>query len=196
VLITLTGTSPLIMHNSQLADPDNHYVKLINKIVNKKTDQTEDDRLEKYRLQFAGGLYHDEEIGPFLPLPNLTRSLRNAANLVLKNRGGKQIERGFAPLSQRAPLEYAGPRGVDELWGDGNPDTNRFVDRRIAKVGSGKMPVCRPIFPEWSATFEFELDGNEIDDDMFAQYAEKAGKVEGVGDARRLGYGRYTVEIA
>jgi hypothetical protein len=196
VIITLTGTSPLIMHNSRLADPDDFYVKEIRKLINKKTDQTEDDRLEKYRLQFAGGLYHDEEIGPYLPLPNLIRSLRNAANLVFKNRGGKQIERGFAPVSQRAPLEYVGPRDLDGLWGNGDPNTNRFVDRRIAKVGSGKMPVCRPIFPQWAASFEFELDGNEIDDAAFHAYATKAGKAEGVGDARRLGYGRYTVEIA
>lgn len=196
MIITLTGTSPLIMHNSRLADPDDFYVKEIRKLINKKTDQTEDDRLEKYRLQFAGGLYHDEEIGPYLPLPNLIRSLRNAANLVFKNRGGKQIERGFAPVSQRAPLEYVGPRDLDGLWGNGDPNTNRFVDRRIAKVGSGKMPVCRPIFPQWAASFEFELDGNEIDDAAFHAYATKAGKAEGVGDARRLGYGRYTVEIA
>lgn len=195
MIITLTGTSPLIMHSSRLADPDDFYVREIRKLINKKTDQTEDDRLEKYRLQFAGGLYHDEEIGPYLPLPNLVRSLRNAANLVLKNRGGKQIERGFAPLGQRAPLQYKGPREVDALWGDGDPDTNKFIDRRIAKVGSGKMPICRPIFPEWSAAFEFELDGNEIDTDMFAAYAEKAGRAEGVGDGRRLGYGRYAVEI-
>jgi hypothetical protein len=194
MIISLIGTSPLIMHNSQLADPDNFYVKAIAKIVNKKTDQTEDDRAEKYRLQFAGGLYYDEEIGPYLPLPNLVRSLRNAANLVLKNRGGKQVERGFIPLGQRAALEYDGPRDIDKLWGDG--ETSKFVDRRIAKVGSGKMPICRPIFPEWAASFEFELDGNEIDEDMFRSYAEKAGKAEGVGDARRLGYGRYVVEIA
>lgn len=196
MLITLTGTSPLIMHNSQLADPDNFYVREIAKLINKKTDQTEDDRKAKYRLQFAGGLYYDEDAGPYLPGPNLIRSLRNAANLVFKNRGGKQIERGFALLSQSAPLEYKGPRDVDSLWGTGDPDKNKFIDRRIAKVGSGKMPVCRPYFPEWAATFEFELDGNEIDEDMFRQYAVKAGKVEGIGDARRLGYGRYAVEIA
>jgi hypothetical protein len=192
MIITLTGTTPLIMHNSRLADPDDSYTKAIAKITSKKTDQTEDDRVAKHRLQFAGGLYYASEVGPYLPSPNLIRSLRNAANLVLRNRGGKQIERGFVLLVDRAPLEYDGPRDLDELWGGG---TTKFVDRRIVGIGKSKLPTTRPIFPKWAARFEFELDGNEIDEDMFAAFAEKAGKAEGIGDGRRLGMGRFAVKI-
>lgn len=194
MLLTLTGTAPLIMHNARLADPDDGYSRLIAKLTGKRNNKTEEDAREVSRLQFAGGMYHDKNVGPYLPGANLVRALRNAGNLVLKNKGGKQIERGFVLVTVQARLDYDGPRDLDELWSDGQ---SPFVDRRMVKIpGGGRVPTTRPIFPEWSAVFECELDGNEIDKGDFAAYAEKAGRVEGVGDARRLGYGRFTVTIS
>lgn len=195
MLITLTGVQPLLMHNVRLADPDDVHTRQIAAINGKRGDQTAEDRHEKARLMFGGGLYIDDEIGPHLPAANLVRALRNAANLVKKNRGGKQIERGFHLVALHAPLVYKGPRDADSLWNNGQ---GRFVDRRMVKIpgGGGRIPVTRPIFPEWQATFEFDLDGSEIDKADLAVYAEKAGRVEGVGDARRLGYGRFVAEIS
>ncbi len=194
MLITLTGSTPLLMHNSRLADPDDPHTRAIAKVNAKRNNKTDEDNREVSRLQFAGGMYYDHQIGPYLPGPNLIRALRNAGNLVQKNRGGKQIERGFILLAERTPLDYDGPRDIDELWGDG---TTPFVDRRMVKIPQGgRVPTTRPIFSRWSATFEFDLDANEIDKDDFASYAEKAGRVEGVGDGRRIGYGRFTVELA
>lgn len=192
--ITLAGRTPLLMHNSQLADPDNKWTRDIKIVNDKKNNKTDDDRFEVSRLQFGGSMYYDDEMGPYLPGANLVRALRNAGNLVQKNRGGKQIERGFILLTIAAPLEYDGPRNLDALWGNGE---SPFVDRRIVKIpAGGRVPMTRPIFVHWAATFEIDLDGNEIDKDAFLAYAEKAGKVEGVGDGRRIGYGRFTVEVA
>lgn len=194
MIITLTGTTPLLMHNARLSDPDDIYTRAIAKITSKGKDQTDDDRLEKSRLQFAGGMYYDPDIGPYLPGQNFIRSLRNAANLVQKNRGGKKIERGFILLSDRARLDYPGTRDLDELWGDG---ATPFVDRRIVKIpGGGRVPATRPIFATWAAAFEFELDGNEINLEDFEAFAEKAARAEGIGDGRRIGYGRHKVEVA
>lgn len=194
MLIELTGTTPLLLHNARLADPDDPHSRAIAAINAKRNSKTDDDNREVSRLQFAGGMYYDHETGPFLPGPNLIRALRNAGNLVQKNRGGKQIERGFILLTERAGLVYDGPRDIDELWGDG---TTAFVDRRMVKIPQGgRVPTTRPIFVKWAARFEFELDGNEIDKDAFVAYAEKAGRVEGVGDGRRIGYGRFAVSVA
>lgn len=193
MLITLTGKNPLLMHNSRLADPDGFHARAISKINAKRSDKTEEDNREVGRLQFAGGMYYNQQVGPYLPSANLIRALRNAGNLVKKNRGGKQIERGVTIITTEAPLRYNGPRDIDELWGEG---ASEFVDRRMVKIPQGgRVPTTRPIFPQWSAEFEFELDTNEIDKADFLAYAEKAGRVEGVGDGRRLGYGRFTVEI-
>lgn len=193
MIITLTGTTALLMNNARLSDPDDTYARAIAVINSKKSNQTDDDRLEKSRLQFAGGMYYDPDTGPYLPGQNLIRSLRNAANLVHTNKGGKKIERGFILLIDRAPLEYNGPRDLDELWSGG---TSSFVDRRIVKIpGGGRVPATRPIFTPWTASFEFELDGNEIDFDDFEAFAEKAGRAEGIGDGRRIGYGRYKAEV-
>lgn len=193
MIIELTGTTPLLMHNARLADPDDPYSRAIAAINAKRSSKTDDDNREVSRLQFAGGMYFDPDHGPYLPGPNLIRSLRNAGNLVQKNRGGKQIERGFILLTERAPLTYDGPRDLDELWGEG---VSRFVDRRMVKIPQGgRVPTTRPIFVHWAAAFEFELDAGEIDLDDFRAYADKAGRVEGVGDGRRIGYGRYRTEV-
>lgn len=194
MLISLTGKTPLLMKNARLADPDDPHSRAIAVINDKRTDKTDDDNREASRLQFAGSMYYDHNTGPYLPGPNLIRALRNAANLVTKNRGGKRIERGFILLTERSPLSYDGPRDIDELWGDG---TTEYVDRRMVKIPQGgRVPTTRPIFVTWAAQFEYELDGNEIDKDDFQAYAERAGRVEGVGDGRRIGYGRFTVTLS
>lgn len=193
LLITLTAKTPLLMHNARLADPDDPWSRQIAAINRKRSDKTDEDNREVSRLQFGGGMYYNADVGPYLPGPNLIRALRNAGNLVKKNRGGKQIERGFILQTTTAPLQYKGPRDLDELWGEG---ASEFVDRRMVKIPQGgRVPATRPIFVDWSAQFEFELDANEINEEDFVAYAEKAGKVEGVGDGRRIGYGRFTVDV-
>lgn len=191
--LTLTGTTPLIMHNERLADPYDQYSRAISAITSKRNNKTEDDDLEVSRLQFAGGMYYTPDTGPYLPGRNLIRCLRNTGNLVAKNKGGKKIERGFILLNLHVPLNYPGTRNVDAMWGDG---TTYFVDRRIVKIpAGGRVPVTRPIFTDWSATFDFELDPQEIDLTDLQAYAERAGRIEGICDARRIGYGRFTTEV-
>lgn len=192
MLITLTGTSPLLMHNERLANPYDQYTRDIKAITGKRTNKTEEDIFEMGRLEFAGSLYHDEKLGPYLPGNNLVRALRNTGNLVKKNKGGKEIERGFLLMTDRAPLEYIGPRNVDSLWDDGYTE---FVDRRLVRVTGGKVLRTRAVFAQWSATFEFELDSEQINLSEFITYAERAGKVEGVGTGRRIFYGRFTAEV-
>lgn len=195
MIIQLTGTMPLMMHNNRLADPEDFYTRAVSKITDKRKNMTEEDRVEKSRLQFTGGLYvdeSDEQLGPYLPGPNLIKCLRQAGHLVKHNKGGGEIERGLILLTDRAYLEYSGPRDADGLWGNGKSE---FVDRRIVKINGSSVTTTRPIFVTWGAEFEFELDLAEVSLDDFQTYAEKAGKV-GIGDARKIGYGRFTVKTA
>jgi hypothetical protein len=188
MLLTLTGTAPLIMHNAQTADPLNPYARAIKELTAKRTNKTDADELEISRLKFVAGLYYDDQDGPYLPAANVFRCLIEAGSMT---RDGKKVERGVVFLADRSRLEYDGPRDLNGMWGDG---TTRFVDRRLAAVNRVRIPVTRPIFPEWSASFEVLVDEEVLNPGAFRALAEKAGRAVGVGDYRRF-YGRFAVEI-
>lgn len=187
--IQMVGTAPLLMHNVRLADDQDPYTKAISKLTAKRSKKTEEDKLEIDRLSFAGGMYHDPEIGPYIPAENIFRCLMEAGSLT---RSGKKIERGVIFAGTRARLEYDGPRDIDTLWGDdGN---SPFVDRRMVAVQRQRIPRVRPIFPNWAASIGVEIDGQVIDPDEFEDIVSKAGKLIGIGDYRRF-YGKFEGKV-
>jgi hypothetical protein len=187
--IEMVGTAPLLMHNVRLADDQNPYTRAISKLTAKRSKKTEEDKLEIDRLSFAGGLYFDEEIGPYLPAENIFRCLMEAGSLT---RSGKKIERGLIFDGTRARLEYDGPRDVESLWGDDGDSP--FVDRRMVAVQRQRIPRVRPIFPNWSASIGVEIDGQVLDPEEFEDIVAKAGKLIGLGDYRRF-YGKFSGSV-
>jgi hypothetical protein len=187
--LTMTGTAALLLHNVQLGDPDNEYVREIGRLNALKGKITDEQRAERDWLKFRGGLYYDDDLGPVLPAANVFRSLQQAAAL---SRNGKDIERGLVILDESAPIGYDGPRKPEDLWGDGK---SRFVDRRMARVNRAPVVAIRPRFEEWETTFRFELDEDVMNPDDFAWIAEKAGRMIHVGDYRRF-FGAYKVQIS
>lgn len=192
--LELTGLTPLMMHNDRLVDPDDFYTKSIKVITDKRTNKTDEDRLEVARLEFAGGLYHHADTdGPYIPTANVKRCIQEAAKVT---RNGKDVVRAFFPEGERVRLEYDGPRDIPSLWGV-NGDSP-FVDRRAVGVGAKKVMRVRPIFPNWSLSIEFELDDQVMDVDDFLRIASTAGRREGLGDFRpgKSGvYGQFNVEV-
>jgi hypothetical protein len=186
--LTLTGTQTLLMHNVQLGDPDNEYVRAISQLNALKSKITDEQRREREWLKFRGGLYYSAQLGPYLPAANVFRSLQQAASLT---RNGKDIERGLVMLDQECPLEYDGPREPEKLFGDG---ATRWVDRQMARVNRAPVVAIRPRFEQWVARFRFELDLDIMNPEDFAVIAEKAGRMIHVGDYRRF-YGAYSVQI-
>lgn len=187
----LTGTSALVMKNPQLADPDNEFVKQIAHIVAKGAKMTEVDRQEKSKLQFLGALYvHDGR--PYLPTSNLRRCFIAAATI---RRLGKGVERALIPVSQRAELDYPGPRDITALWED---PAYRYVTMVNGNPSRGKksmLPSTRPWFPKWTVVAEWELVEDALDYDNLVDVVEVAGRIEGLGDNRRNGFGRFTGEV-
>jgi hypothetical protein len=177
-----------MMHNVRLADPDEPIVRLISEITAKKSAMTDADRLEVARLKFLGGMYYDEQSGPYLPAANIFASLISAAR---KTRKGLEVEAGVIWLADKAPLQYEGPRDPDELWNGGK---SAFVDRRMVKVDRARVPGIRPVFPGWAAEIEIDYDDTSINLSALENYARRAGRA-GVGDYRRF-YGRYTAAIS
>ena len=186
--LKLTGITPLMMHNVRLADPDEPIVRQIAELTAKKSSMTEADRLEVARLKFLGGMYHDDQHGPYLPAANIFASLIAAGR---KTRSGQDVETGVIWLADKAPLRYDGPRKPDELWNGGQ---SPFVDRRMVTVNRARVPGIRPIFPGWSAEIEIEYDETILDLGELEKFASRAGRI-GVGDYRRF-YGRFKAAIS
>jgi hypothetical protein len=183
--IKFTGTAPLLMHNSRLSNPLDDVSRAMKKIHGKRK-KTEEDHEEIARLEHAGSLYLDPDIGPYIPGQNISRALVDGAKL---SRRGKDIERGVFIKTDVNPLSYRGPRDAAGLWNDKN-----FRDMSSAKVGVSRVMRCRPIFREWAVEADGILDPSVIDLSDLAAIAETAGQMVGLGDWRPR-HGRFTATV-
>lgn len=189
--ITMTGVTGLIMNNARLSNPLDPTVKDIKKLTGKASrDKTDEDREEIMRLEHAGALYHDSDIGPYLPGDNIWRSLQEGAT---KHRLGSKFEQAVLITTDTNPLAYKGPRDVEALWADEN---FRFFASRVTGSGRRRVrnPFCRPIFRQWKAEADGTIDPFVLDFDQLRMSAETAGSRIGICDWRPR-FGKYTVQV-
>ena len=57
IILEMSGTSPLLMHNEQLADPANSFALAIAQLTS-KSEKTPEDQKEIQRLEFMVGLLY------------------------------------------------------------------------------------------------------------------------------------------
>lgn len=182
--ITLTGTAPLLMHSSRLSDPIHPATKAVAKYT-KKQKKTEEDHEIIGRLEFEGGMYHDDDIGPYIPGENINRCLIDAAKLT---RQGTAVIRGLLITTDINPLAYNGPRDVEGLWSQG------WVHRASVRNKTNRVMRTRPWFPEWAVAAEGRLDPSVLTLDDLAAIADNAGLFIGLGDWRPR-FGRFTATV-
>jgi hypothetical protein len=194
--LTIRGTSPLLMHNVRMANPLDKYSKDMARLNKaKKVKGADKDQLaeEMARVEWEGGLYHsstdlgnDDGMGPYLPARNIHKAVLEAARM---SREGQGVEQGVYTGATKFRLEYAGPRGVQELYDAG------FVDQRMVVVGQAKVLRSRPAFPTWQATVKFMVQPDVCDLDRFVEFVRTAGLYKGVCDGHKgiMGMGRFEV---
>lgn len=190
VKITITGTSPLLMHSDRLSNPLDPLTKEI-KTYTGKRKKTDEDHLEIARLEWRGGMYYDPKIGPYIPARNIKAALIVAAK---KSKDGPKMKTGATILESMCPLKYRGPRDIEKLWEDGN-----FADIRSVAVMSARTMRCRPVFTEWETTFTAVYDAAVVDKVDIVRFAETAGQLVGIGDYRPANggdFGRFEVKEA
>lgn len=175
IRFTITGTAPLLMHNQRLADPLDPYAKAL-KVISAKKKKTDEDHEEMARIEFEGGLYFDDSLGPYIPGVNVHRSMVEGARMTKR---GKDIERALLVLDDVCPLAYKGPRDVKGLYAD-----KRYVSRKSVKVGQARVMRTRPMFAEWTLECEAELDLALLNFEDVQAIAETAGSLAGLGDYR------------
>jgi hypothetical protein len=161
------------------------------KAAAKKRNKGDEDQVEISRLEFIGGMYWDETLGPYIPTDNLQAMLVEGAR---KRKLGKQFE----ALVEVAPrddvdgyaIRYPGPRQIEEMFAD-----PRFVFCKQVRVGQSKVMRTRPRFPKWEITFDIDSDtdaGGPSQDEIH-QALTDAGNLVGLGDWLPR-YGRFGVE--
>ena len=182
--ITLTETAPLLMHNSRLSNPLDPATKALKKVTSKR-QKTDDDHEQIARLEFAGGLYLDPDVGPFIPGENIARCLVDGAKLT---KMGVKVTRGVFISTDVNPLSYKGPRAEQSLWDQG------WRHMASVKVGTSRTMRCRPWFPEWAVQAEGVLDPAVLELDDLVTIASNAGSLIGLGDWRPR-FGRFTATV-
>lgn len=187
IAISLTGTSPLLMHNPRMVDPQFDLNRQI-KVLTAKRKKTDEDLASIERLEWYGGLY--EENGVVVqPTSKVRKCIINAAKI---SKLGKAIERALSFNTLYVPLVYDGPKVIDAIFAE-----RRFHSRLSVGISGKRVMRVRPQFFPWGMT----VSGLFVDDagmnfDDFERIIELAGVVEGIGDNRVNGYGRFTANIS
>jgi hypothetical protein len=179
------GTTGLLQHNPRLIDKTDDISREI-AVINAKRKKTEADEAERDRLEWFGGLYHAQDIGIYMPAASVIRCLVDAGTAIKK---GKAVRQGIAIGTDRIPLEYDGPRALDELYA--RPE---FRSRLPVVVMRQRVMRMRPIFRRWRLEFDAEMDEAIWNLDELTNVAERAGRI-GLGDARAIGYGRFAAVV-
>jgi len=185
--VTGDGDEMLLLHNGQLADRQCEWTRQLAAVTSKRK-KTDEDALEVARLEWCGSLYHDPEIGTYMPGDNFRRALLDAARL---SKEGKNIERGLLKVSRRNQLQYEGPRDMQTMW-----DSGLYAHRTTVKVGTSKVVRTRPKFVGWSFNVEVGFDTTIISQEDLVRIAKTAGNYIGIGDGRPFYAGRFEVELA
>jgi hypothetical protein len=186
IRITLQGTSPLLMHNPQMVDPEFEINREI-KALTSKRKKTDEDLKNIARLEWYGGLYQTDGV-IVQPTAKARKCIVNTARI---SKLGKAVERAISFSDVYVPLVYQGPKNIDEIWKSGN-----FVSRLSVGVNGKRVMRVRPSFSPWA----MQIDGLFVEDaglnfDELVRVVELSGQVEGIGDNRINGYGRFTGKV-
>lgn len=186
ITVRIEGTSPLLMQSETLANPLHELTKA-HKAVSGKRKKSEDDYLWLMESEWKASMYFDDDIGPYLPSLNIEACIAEAGKI---NRLGKTIKQAVMVTTDRAKLEYDGPRKKEKLWSSG-----KFADVRGVNVGGKKIQRCRPIFLSWAAEFDVQFMEDVLDRADLIRTIEEAGRRIGVGTYRPR-FGRFNVVSA
>lgn len=188
--LKLIGQSPLLMHSDRFSNPLDPATKA-HKVLTSKRKKLDDDHADIAKSEWLGSLYHDADLGPYVPGANIKSALVGAAKI---QRLGASFKRAVLVLDDRCRLEYSGPREPEKIYA--NP---RFVDARSVVVSSARLIRYRPKFESWSLTVSIMFSPEMVERDDILRAAENAGLFVGLCDYRPEkggSFGRFTVEVA
>jgi hypothetical protein len=178
----LQGVCPLLMHNVQLVDPTNEWVKKIKEISGKRK-KTDDDLQLLSKYEWFGGLYLDDNERIVMPGRCIEAALVEGAK---KKRLGKTFKSSVFCFED-SKLEYKGSKDPKKLWEQGNN-----ILRTPVNVQRNKVMRTRPFFQNWSLDCEISYLPEVVDEKDVDEAMNTAGMIVGLGDWRPR-FGRFEV---
>lgn len=168
--VTIKGLTPLVMNNAD--------VMIKWEGVDKGSNKAKWEREHVDDM-----LYVDAAGRPMLPMANLKASLRDSCKFMTTR--PRPPLRSWTPLVDSALIVMEDAL-IAEPWA-------AFA----ATVGvQGKKNIrWRPRFQEWSSSFGIVVFDPQLTIAVLEDIAYRAGRYVGIGDALKIGFGRYRMEI-
>lgn len=187
--LALHGLTPLVAHNTRLANPLDPYAVRLKEITRKAAkDRTDEDIIEAMRVESRGAIYETPEGLVGWPVENVWRCIQEASRAF---KLGQHVKRGLLFDATVEPLEIGGEvHQVDAFLAD---PTN--IDYRSMRVKASRVMRSRPIFRDWSLRVNFDALEDVLDLRVLSPVLERAGRLTGMGDSRPVGGGRFRVEV-
>lgn len=186
IRIDLKGTSPLLMHNPRMVDPEFELCRQL-KAITSKRKKTDEDLAQIAKLEWYGGLFEDNGV-PMQPTSKVRKCICNAAKITKQ---GTTMQRALVLDSLFTELIHDGPKNIHEMFED-----LRFHSRLSVVVNKARVMRVRPMFMPWALSVTGILIPDAgLNYDSFVQIVEMAGIAEGIGDNRVNGYGRFVGKV-
>lgn len=182
--VRLTGLTPLLMHNGQLADPLAEATKALKDITD-RNKKTKDLHEEVARVEWMGSLYVNEDGKAIIPGECIEACIIDGAK---KCRLGTQFKSSVF-VEVDPVIDYGGRKKAVDLWGDAN-----FRDTRGVRVTRNRVMRTRPIFRKWAVEFPVTYNPDIVEESAIVRALEDAGQLVGLLDYRPK-FGRFTVEV-
>lgn len=178
--VSINGVTPLIMHNSESADPRNKWTLMMKPLKDKRSKKTESDMNEINDISFLSSLYWSDDLGGlYMPTDNIRKMLLEAGRGCDQKGAKKQI------VGVRFS-EYLGYKLItpnrDNIKALKVDDSLRYF--KIVTIGKAKVPSIRAIFKEWSFDIEITIDCSIVNPSTVEEWFEYAGDRVGLGGRR------------
>jgi hypothetical protein len=192
--LTLTGTSALVVDSIASADPENPITKLRAKILAKRsTDRTEADQAQLEYLGWVGSLYLDDDERLIFPTYNVSRAMQKAGAAF---KLGTKVVQGVLFSEQYISLVHEGPATLDAMYKDDRFRFRKMVNKTPTAAKPSMVVSVRPQFDPWSMSLGIIILPDVINEADVRKILDVTGKGQGIGNARRLGAGRFSFKLS
>ena len=185
IKVRLTSEHTLLMNSNAGVNPTHPITKKLKELTSKRK-KTDEDSEEILMLKWELSMYHDPQIGPYIPAQNVEATLREAAKMT---RRGKDVVRSIRVDPDYIPLQYDGPRDIESLSKD-----PKFRDIRVGRIQRASILIARARFDHWAIEFTLQYDESVFSDNEIEEILITAGKYVGLCDYRPR-YGTFSHTI-
>ena len=184
--ITIQGRPPgLIQHDGAKGlDTRSALALEIKSITSKKSsNRTAAEDARHRELECQRGLWLDRSGAPTVPAAAIRSVIETGAR---KRKQGPQVREGLR-VTKIVSFDYD-----KEALGTTAEEIGRNAQLTVDVVVSrSRVLRTRPLFPDWSLTFQVEGDDELVDDTKLADWLAIAGRRIGIGDWRPEKSGQY-----